>query len=100
MDVGIVLLSHEGCWDDAAYAEANGFTTAGFVDSPLIAGDPFVAMALTAQRTANLRIGPMLAIPSNRNAAACVTAVVCLAACLLPAERAAQISPMEALAEE
>src|SRR5271155_2663893 len=33
-------------------------------------------------------------------AAACVTAVVCLAACLLPAQRAAQISPMEALAEE
>ncbi len=33
-------------------------------------------------------------------AAACVTAVVSLAACLLPAQRAAQISPMEALAEE
>jgi predicted permease len=33
-------------------------------------------------------------------AAACVTAVVCLAACLLPAQRASQISPMEALAEE
>ncbi len=33
-------------------------------------------------------------------AAACVTATVCLAACLLPAQRAAQISPMEALAEE
>jgi predicted permease len=33
-------------------------------------------------------------------AAACATAVVCLAACLLPAQRAAQISPMEALAEE
>jgi predicted permease len=33
-------------------------------------------------------------------AAACVTAVVCLAACLLPAQRAAQISPMEALAVE
>ena len=73
MDVGIVLLSHEGCWDDAAYAEANGFATAGFVDSPLIAGDPFVAMALTAERTATLRIGPMLAIPSNRNAAAWAT---------------------------
>lgn len=75
MDVGIVLLSHHRCWDDAAYAEANGFATAGFVDSPLIAGDPFVAMALTAQRTSRLRIGPMLAIPSNRSAAACVTAV-------------------------
>jgi predicted permease len=33
-------------------------------------------------------------------AAACVTAAVCFAACLLPAQRAAQISPMEALAEE
>ena len=33
-------------------------------------------------------------------AAACVTAAVCLAACLQPAQRAAQISPMEALAEE
>ena len=33
-------------------------------------------------------------------AAACVTAAVCLAACLLPAQRAAQISPMEALGEE
>jgi predicted permease len=33
-------------------------------------------------------------------AAACVTAAVCLAACLLPAQRAAHISPMEALAQE
>jgi putative ABC transport system permease protein len=33
-------------------------------------------------------------------AAACVTAVVCISACLLPSQRAAQISPMEALAEE
>jgi predicted permease len=33
-------------------------------------------------------------------AAACVTAAVCLSACLLPSQRAAQISPMEALAEE
>jgi predicted permease len=32
--------------------------------------------------------------------AACITAVVCLAACLLPSQRAARISPMEALAEE
>jgi predicted permease len=33
-------------------------------------------------------------------AAACVTAGVCLVACLLPAQRAARISPMEALAED
>jgi len=33
-------------------------------------------------------------------AATILTATVCLAACLLPSQRAAQISPMEALAEE
>jgi ABC-type lipoprotein release transport system permease subunit len=32
--------------------------------------------------------------------AACVTAAVCLGACVLPSHRAAQISPMEALAED
>jgi predicted permease len=32
--------------------------------------------------------------------AACITAVMCLAACLLPSQRAARISPMEALAED
>jgi 5,10-methylenetetrahydromethanopterin reductase len=75
MDVGLVLMSHFGSWDDAAYAEENGFATAGFVDSPLIAGDPFVAMALTAERTSTLKVGSMLAVPSNRNAGALVTAI-------------------------
>ena len=75
VDVGLVLLSYHRSWDDAAYAEENGFANAGFVDTPLIAGDPFVAMALAAERTSTLRVGTMLAIPSNRNAAACVTAV-------------------------
>jgi predicted permease len=37
---------------------------------------------------------PILAI------AACVTGVVCLAACLLPSQSAARVSPMETLAEE
>jgi 5,10-methylenetetrahydromethanopterin reductase len=69
------LLSYHRSWDDAAHAEENGFASVGFVDTPLIAGDPFVAMALAAERTSALRVGTMLAIPSNRNAAACVTAV-------------------------
>jgi hypothetical protein len=67
-------MSYHGSWDDAAYAEEHGFAAVGFVDSPLIAGDPFVAMALTAERTSTLRIGTMLAIPSNRIAAACAPA--------------------------
>ena len=75
MEVGLVLLGHDGVADDAAYAEEHGFHTAGFVDSPLLYGDPFVSMALTAERTSTLRIGAMLAIPSNRNAASLVTAI-------------------------
>ena len=75
MEVGLVLLGHDGAWDDAAYAEEHGFHTVGFVDSPLLYADPFVAMALTAERTSTLRIGAMLAIPSNRNAASCVNAI-------------------------
>jgi alkanesulfonate monooxygenase SsuD/methylene tetrahydromethanopterin reductase-like flavin-dependent oxidoreductase (luciferase family) len=65
VDVGLVLMSYHGSWDDAAYAEANGFATVGFVDSPLLAGDPFVAMALTAERTSTLRTGITLAVPGT-----------------------------------
>jgi 5,10-methylenetetrahydromethanopterin reductase len=75
MEVGLVLLGHDGVAEDAAYAEEHGFHTAGFVDSPLLYADPFVSMALTAERTSTLRIGAMLAIPSNRNAASLATAV-------------------------
>ena len=75
MDVGLVLMGHHGSWEDALYAESRGFHTAGFVDSPLIAADPFVAMTLAAERTSTLRVGTMLAIPSNRNAATLVTAI-------------------------
>ena len=75
MDVGLVLMGHDGSWDDARYAESRGFQTAGFVDSPLIVADPFVAMTLAAERTSTLRLGTMLAIPSNRNVATLATAI-------------------------
>jgi alkanesulfonate monooxygenase SsuD/methylene tetrahydromethanopterin reductase-like flavin-dependent oxidoreductase (luciferase family) len=75
MEVGLVLMGHEGSWDDARYAESRGFHTAGFVDSPLIVADPFVAMTLAAERTSTLRLGTMLAIPSNRNVATLATAI-------------------------
>jgi predicted permease len=51
-----------------------------------------------AMRTLLFQVPPLnVAVLS---AAACVTAAVCLVACLLPSQRAAQISPVEALAEE
>jgi ABC-type antimicrobial peptide transport system permease subunit len=56
------------------------------------------SMAGRAMRTVLFHVPPLnLAILAG---AACVTGVVCLAACLLPSERAARISPMEALTEE
>jgi alkanesulfonate monooxygenase SsuD/methylene tetrahydromethanopterin reductase-like flavin-dependent oxidoreductase (luciferase family) len=68
VDFGIGLLGYHGCWDDAAFAEAHGFATAGFVDSPLLGADPFVCMALAAQATTTMRLGTFLAIPGGRNA--------------------------------
>src|SRR5579863_4068347 len=68
MDFGLVLMGYHGCWDDVAFAEEHGFATAGFVDSPLLAGDPFVCMTLAARATERMRVGTMLAIPELRRA--------------------------------
>jgi 5,10-methylenetetrahydromethanopterin reductase len=70
MEFGLGLMGYHGCWDDAAFAEAHGFSTAGFVDSPLLGGDPFACMALAARATSSLRVGVLLAVPGIRNAAA------------------------------
>ena len=61
-------MGYHGCWDDVAFAEEHGFATAGFVDSPLLAGDPFVCMTLAARATERMRVGTMLAIPELRRA--------------------------------
>jgi len=75
MDFGLVLMGYHGCWDDVAFAESKGFATAGFVDSPLLAGDPFVCMALAAQATQRIRVGTMLAIPQLRRAPTTAAAI-------------------------
>jgi alkanesulfonate monooxygenase SsuD/methylene tetrahydromethanopterin reductase-like flavin-dependent oxidoreductase (luciferase family) len=69
VDFGLGLMGYHGCWDDAAFAEAHGFSSAGFVDSPLLGGDPFACMARAAQTTTAMRLGTFLAIPGGRNAA-------------------------------
>jgi alkanesulfonate monooxygenase SsuD/methylene tetrahydromethanopterin reductase-like flavin-dependent oxidoreductase (luciferase family) len=75
MDFGLGLLGYHGCWEDAAFAEAHGFATAGFVDSPLLGGDPFVCAALAARETSRMRVGTFLAVPSNRTAASTAAAI-------------------------
>lgn len=75
MDFGLGLMGYSGCWDDAAFAEEHGFATAGFVDSPLLGGDPFVVLGLAAEATSAMRIGTFLAVPSNRIAASTASAI-------------------------
>jgi len=75
MDFGLGLLGHAGAEADAAFAERHGFSTAGFVDSPLLAGDPFVALGLAAAATTTIRLGTFLAVPSNRSAATTASAI-------------------------
>lgn len=75
LEFGIGLNNYKGCWDDAAFAEQHGFSTAGFIDSPLISGDPFTAMALTAQVTSSMRLGTYLNIPTLRTTAATAAAM-------------------------
>jgi alkanesulfonate monooxygenase SsuD/methylene tetrahydromethanopterin reductase-like flavin-dependent oxidoreductase (luciferase family) len=69
LEFGLGLLGYHGCWDDVAFAEQHGFATAGFVDSPLLGGETFACMALAATQTRTIRLGPFLAVPSNRSAA-------------------------------
>jgi 5,10-methylenetetrahydromethanopterin reductase len=67
MDYGLGLLNYFGCWDDAAFAEQHGFSTAGFVESPMLAGDPYVCLGLAAQATSKIKIGTFLSIPGLRD---------------------------------
>ncbi len=75
MDYGLGLLGYDGSWDDAAFAEQHGFSTVGFVDSPLLGGDPFVCLGLAARATTSMRLGTFLAIPGLRTAPTAATAI-------------------------
>jgi 5,10-methylenetetrahydromethanopterin reductase len=75
VDFGLGLMGYEGSWDDARFAEEHGFSTIGFVDSPLLAGDPFVCLGLAAQATSTARVGTFLAIPGLRSAPTAAAAI-------------------------
>jgi alkanesulfonate monooxygenase SsuD/methylene tetrahydromethanopterin reductase-like flavin-dependent oxidoreductase (luciferase family) len=75
MDFGVGLMGYHGSWDDARFAEEHGFVTAGFVDSPLLGGDPFVCLGLAAQATERMRVGTFLAIPGLRSAPTAAAAI-------------------------
>lgn len=75
MEFGLGLMNYPGCWDDAAFAEQHGFSTAGFVDSPILSGDPYACMALAAKATSTMRLGTLLSIPGLRSAPSSASAL-------------------------
>ena len=66
MDYGIGIPSYIDAWREVQAAEAAGFTHAWFYDSQLIYSDVYATMALAAQNTSRIKLGTLVAIPTNR----------------------------------
>jgi 5,10-methylenetetrahydromethanopterin reductase len=72
---GVTFPPSPTAWSDAQVAEANGFTHAWFYDSQLLYSDVYACMALVAARTQTLKLGTLVAVPSNRIAPVTATAI-------------------------
>jgi 5,10-methylenetetrahydromethanopterin reductase len=66
MDYGILIPCYIDAWREVKAAEEAGFTHAWFADSQLIYSDVWATMALAAQNTESVKLGTLVAIPSNR----------------------------------
>ena len=66
MDYGIAIPSYINAWKDVQAAEKAGFTHAWFFDSQLVYSDVWATMALAAENTKKIKLGTLVAIPSNR----------------------------------
>ncbi|MFT4582659.1 MAG: 5,10-methylenetetrahydromethanopterin reductase [Gammaproteobacteria bacterium] len=66
MDFGITFPSYIRAYHDAKMAEDYGFTHAWFYDSHMCYSDVYASMALAAEHTRYLKIGPLVAILGNR----------------------------------
>jgi len=75
MQFGIAFPPYVDAWRDAEIAEANGFSHAWFYDTQLLCSDVYACMALAAEHTRSMRLGTLVAIPSNRIAPVTASAV-------------------------
>ncbi|MEQ8263942.1 LLM class flavin-dependent oxidoreductase [Pseudohaliea sp.] len=75
MDFGIAFPSYINAWRDAQIAEANGFSHAWFYDSQLLYSDVYATMALVAEHTRTIKLGTLVAVPTNRIAPVTASAV-------------------------
>jgi 5,10-methylenetetrahydromethanopterin reductase len=75
MNLGIAFPSYIDAWKDCEVAEASGFTHAWFYDTQLLCSDVYATMALAAEHTKTMKLGTLVAIPSNRIAPVTASAV-------------------------
>ena len=75
MDYGIGIPSYIDAWREVQAAEEAGFTHAWFYDSQLIYSDVYATMALAAEHTHRIKLGTLVAIPSNRIAPVTASAI-------------------------
>jgi 5,10-methylenetetrahydromethanopterin reductase len=75
MEFGIAFPSYIHAWRDCEIAEAAGFSHAWFYDTPLLCSDVYATMALAAEHTRTMRLGTLVAIPSNRIAPVTASAI-------------------------
>ncbi len=66
MEFAIAYPARPDAWKDLVIAEDHGFTHAWFYDSQMLYSDVFVCLALAAEHTKRIKLGPGVAIPSNR----------------------------------
>lgn len=75
MQFGIAFPSWIEAWRDCEVAEAAGFTHAWFYDTQLLCSDVYATMALAAEHTSTIKLGTLVAIPSNRIAPVTASAI-------------------------
>lgn len=75
MHFGIAFPSYIEAWRDCEVAEASGFSHAWFYDTQMLCSDVYATMALAAEHTTTMKLGTLVAIPSNRIAPVTAAAV-------------------------
>lgn len=70
MRSGIVVTAHSGVAELAVQAEELGFSSFWVYDTPMVHGDPFVALGLCAQATSRIKLGVGVTSPALRSAPA------------------------------
>ncbi|OAR25240.1 5,10-methylene tetrahydromethanopterin reductase [Streptomyces sp. ERV7] len=70
MRAGVVVAAHPGVEDLAVRAEELGFGSFWVNDTPMVHGDPFVALSLCAKATRRIKLGIGVTSPALRSAPA------------------------------